>query len=213
MNKKILTIGGAILSHELVEKLLDLAFKGIQKQGAKFIQSNILGLGKNDEALFNSAIAYAIFGLGADPQKICSVIDFINNFYSRQSKLRIIQILGKDEQSVTIEVPFLDEKNEVVTDKKGKPLFKKETIVANVRGARTLYYWSTLDTDQLKIAIEASNMNNPLGDAVARAISSENIKKIYEGVKNGYDDLGTELLNENNPIRRFADKFRKGGKK
>ena len=51
MNKKILTIGGAILSHELVEKLLDLAFKGIQKQGAKFIQSNILGIGKNDEAL------------------------------------------------------------------------------------------------------------------------------------------------------------------
>ncbi|MDD3285035.1 MAG: hypothetical protein PHG95_00105 [Patescibacteria group bacterium] len=210
--KKITSIGGVILGHELVEKLLGLVFEGVQKHGAKFIHSNILGLGTNDEALFNSAIAYAIFGLGANPEKMIIVLDVINS-YGRQSKSRIIQIIGKDEQSVTIEVPALNENKEVITDKKGKPLFKKETIVANVRGAQTLHYWSTLTKEQVKTAIEAGNMHNPLGDAVARAMSSDNIKRFfattYDATKNGYDSLGSELLRRDNPISRWADKFRK----
>ncbi|MCF7860276.1 hypothetical protein K9M09_01500 [Patescibacteria group bacterium] len=218
--KNAFEIGGIVLGHELIEKALNSVLDGAKKHGGDFLKSSFMGLGTDDEALFNSAIAYAVFGLKVDPAKMMEVLQVINSF-PRPSKLRIIQIIGKDEQEVHIEIPSMD--GDVVrTDKKGKVVFEKTVLKANVRGGQTLQLWSTLTKENIKLAVEAGNMDNPMGDKIAEFVSVDNLLKgakaiakaadsSYKATKNGFDAIGNDLVKPN-AISRFADKFRKNKK-
>jgi len=215
--KNAFEIGGIVLGHELIEKVLGAFLGEAKKHGGDFLKSSFMGLGTDDEALFNSAIAYAIFGLKVDQEKIMKVLSVINSF-PRPSKLRIIQIIGKDEQEVSIEVPSMN--GDVIrTDKKGNVVYEKSLIKANVRGAQTLQFWSELTEDQIKNAVITGNMNNPMGDKIAESVSAENLLKgaakiyaaansSYDASKKGFDEIGQDLIKPN-AISRLADKFRK----
>lgn len=215
--KNIFQIGGIVLGHELIEKALGAFLDSAKKHGGDFLKSSFMGLGTDDEALFNSAAAYAVFGLKVDPKKIIKIYDVIAS-NQRPSKLRIIQIIGKDEQEVKIDLPSMDGNN-IRTDKKGNVIYEKKSFKANVRGAQTLQLWSDLTEAEIRLAIEAGNMNNPAGDKIAEFFSATNLLKgvqaiataadtSYKATKNGFDNIGDDL-SQPNAISHLADKFRK----
>ncbi len=197
--RNIFSFGGGVVAHELAEQALTKLFSQAGKHGADFLKGNILGIGTDDEALFRSAVSYAVFKLGANPAEINRVIKVIGDF-PFASRSRIIQIIGKDEQEITMEVPVFDEHTgHQKTTRQGKPVTQTIKQVANVRGGDTLFYLSKLTDQQIKDELVASNMTNTMWQRAQAAAAP---------LKSGFDQIGQSLNSGNTLLDRWADKFR-----
>ncbi|MDD2680995.1 MAG: hypothetical protein PHE20_02710 [Patescibacteria group bacterium] len=211
--KNVASIGGIVLGHELIEKLLSSLMEGATKHGGQFIKANIFGLGTDDEYLFNSAQAYAVTELNVTPADLVRILQVIDSF-PRPTKLRIVQIIGKNEKDVTVNFPVMD--GDVIRlDKDGKKVFEKRTFTANIAGAQTIALWATMTDEQIALAIKAGNMNNPTGDSFSVAKIKSAAEAVLDTAKNaaanakiGYDNIGHDM-SAPNTLSRWADKFRK----
>lgn len=199
--KNVTQVGGIVLGHELVERALSMLLDGATKHGAEYIKANFLGVGTDDEALYRSAVNYAVFEKGKKPEQIIKISKVIKS-YPKASRSRIIRIIGKSEEIITMEVPTGE------LDKNGKEKVKKVTQTFNVRGGQTLAIWADLSEDDIKADIESSQMTAPLGDAVYEALSPANLKaqavKVGGNVKAGYDNIGNGLYNNYTVLDNFA---------
>ncbi len=208
--KNVFSFGGGVVAHEIAENALNHILGQVSKQGADFIKGNILGLGTDDEVLFNSALSYAVFG----PRNVAIVdlMKVINVFASlgRASNRRVIQVIGKDEREVVMKIPSIDPlSNTVRTGKKGEVLYDEIKTVANVRGAETIALMSKMNEADIKIYIETSNMTSPMGDKLAEMLEPANLKAAVMNVKSGYDQIGDQLCSGNTKLDQWARKFRK----
>ncbi len=206
--KNVFSFGGGVVAHEIAEQALNLMLGQVGKHGADYIKGNILGLGTDDEVLFNSALTYCAFGLNISPVEIVRVLDVFAT-YPRASRRRIVQIIGKDEREEIIKLPAVDSRGNILYDKDGNIVYKDKKIVANVKGAETIALMSKLDEAGIKRIIETSNMTSPLGDKMAEMFEPANLKAAVQNVKSGYDQIGGQLNGGNTMLDRWAQKLRK----
>lgn len=198
--KNVFSFGGGVVAHELAEQVLQKIFQTAGEQGSELLKGSFLGLGTNDEALFRSAVSYAVIILRANPAEIHRVVRVIGTL-PHAHRSRVIQIIGKDEKDVEVETPVMDSGTGLQKeDKKGNKIFRKEKISMNVRGGQALAYFSELNDDQILAEFEASNMTSKL---------AKNMEDLKSSSKEVFDDLGNGLNSGNTALDRWANKYRK----
>jgi len=155
MIKKITDFLVQFAGHEVLEgtirSVLNLGVEG----GKHLMKSNFSGFGTNDERLFQSACAYAVLEHKVPIADLNKVIKVISSF-SDPIRSRIVEIIGKDEQTITIKKPVFDDNHQLVTDKKGKTVEETVTLCANVQGGNTLLLMSKMNDTEIREYIKAS---------------------------------------------------------
>lgn len=131
---------------------------GVQEAGLK---AHLMGAGENDEALFWSAVALAKQNGWID-QNCLKNVSMIFSKLNHEERRHLYHIIGRDEQSVTIEAHSSEtatkspqarsqrRRSGSIDDKKegeGKEQVKKTTATGNVRGAMTIALLAGMNPD------------------------------------------------------------------
>jgi len=169
---KINLLKAAALDFAMIN-LIDF-FKGENKEPeGKALSSLFGGFGTNDEALFQSACSYAFIKRKVSVDEIIRVCqEIIDN---TQAAARIREIIGKDEQSITIEEPLLDKDGNLIFDKKGNLVISKTAMTLNVRGGESIYIMSKMDKDQIAVFLGSSGSFETMGKNL-----QDSIKKVAQ---------------------------------
>ena len=165
INGKKSIIGSAILEggiEGLVMNFLHSFGQVAQEHTGEYLKSKIFGIGTNDEYLFLSACSYALENENVTSEELGRVLKVIDSYSSFQ-RSRIIGIIGKEEEDVTME------NNGVKTSYK-----------ANKKGAKILAMLTKLNDDEIKNFLATSGASNSLEHKI-----SETIKDSISKIKNG----------------------------
>jgi hypothetical protein len=167
----ITRFGTEFVLHETIEGAFKkVATSGVEKVG-EHLKTNVFGIGVNDEVLFLSACVYAkeeLKVLPADLIKICRVIDG----YPHDVRRKIILMIGKDEQETTVKISKTKTDGTPELDNNGKPVFKEEKRMKNVRGAEILQLLSGLTEDEIKRFLETSGATSTFSEKLSRTAQS-----------------------------------------
>jgi hypothetical protein len=209
MNQTFKNLASAFGLDLLVVGLIDFLKDQSKEHGKKLVESFILGLGVNDEILFQSACAYAVTELKVTIANINKIIVVIKS-YPNSVRERIVEIFGKEEQEITIKDPVIDKTGAVITDKKGNVVFKETKTFANVRGAQTLAILADMTPQEIRAFFKASGATNTAGSKLKA--TGKKIKKTLQPGINELDDFVTSVgntINTRTPLRNLFDAIRR----
>lgn len=158
---------------------------GLSEHGPKIMKSFIGGLGTNDEALFQSACSYAVLKHGVTSAEIVKIVTAIKNH--PEARARIVEIIGKDEQPITIEVSS--------EDKKGKTVMTKNIVNMNVRGGQTIFVMSKMSEDEIIIFLQASGGFDTIGQNLKDFVKNPRVQNIVNQLKTQHESVDDWFVN------------------
>lgn len=196
----------------LVVSLVDFLKDQGKEHGKKLIEGWIIGLGTNDEVLFQSACAYAILELGVSTSDISKIVSVIKE-YNVSERKRIVEIIGKSEQDVVIKMPVVDKSGNLAVNKKGETIFKETKTTANVRGAQILVFLARMSEEEIRDFFDASGSLNTIGkkfdnvsEKVKEAITMVSRmvnKSVIPATKNVFEDAQNQIINSKKKYENF----------
>lgn len=156
------------------------------KAGQNYLESKFGGFGTNDETLYLSACTYAVKELAVTTGQLRNFQDAISSL-TPSEKRRVIAIIGKDEQDVTIKRPVL-ENGQPVCDKKGNPLSTEQKVKANARGAQMIALLAPMSKDEIVSFLRSSNALDTMDNRIKDLINTPQGQK----VKQNLQDFGND---------------------
>jgi len=176
--------------------------------GADYLKGKAGGRGVNDEALFQSACAYAVdpggpFKVSAtDLLKVLGVINGLANHERR----RVIEIIGKDEQDVKTKTPKLDAAGNPSITKKGDPIYEERTVRANVRGAAVIALMAKMTEAEMMEFLKSSNALDTVENKIKNIMATPQVQTAKQGLSDFSDDAKS-FLKKKTSLVDFAERL------
>ena len=174
------------------------------------LKASFMGAGENDEALFWSAVALAQKNDWIDEIGLANV-SVIFSKLNYEEKNRLYKIIGRDEQSVVIEVhskttsakPAQAQSTRRRSPQGGKEKVEKTSTTGNIRGAMTIALLASMDPDNAVAFLRNSGTLTGVTDDIEHLYGKLSVflknteagKRVQKGLRKAVlDYLGANTL-------------------